>query len=500
MAAAMAALLSACTVGPDYVRPEQPVPVDFRASSNERQVLARPKSRWWTQFGSAELNALVEDALASNHDVRAAKQRIAQAEAKAGIEAGALLPTVQGSSKMETGKKSSNSFAQSATVVQQLYQASIEVSYEIDLWGKNRSAMSAALATAQSSVFERETVVVTLVADVVGTYFQYLQSCERAVVAKRNIENMKRVLSKVEHRQRIGEGSELEVYQQATALHNAEAILPVIELTREQQLNRLAYLVGKSATELKLEGRSLDDVMIPEVSEGLPSELLLTRPDIRRAEANLVAANANINLARAKMFPSFTLTGERGWASSDLHNLISPGSIIWTLAGKLAQTIFDNGKSNSEIAYYEARWNELVELYRQSIIASLRDVEDSLANIRYSKERDEAQGLMVGSARKAFTLSQGAFSIGIVDYLTVLETERTQYNAEDIKIQTRYGRLSAAVGLFKALGGSIEPEKEELRTNPDGTAAPIPAGGAVPGPGDFQNQSSGLRAYYDIHS
>lgn len=469
-AAAVAVMLSACTVGPDYVRPEQPVPEEYVSGDSKQQELPRPKTRWWTQFGSEELNWLVDIALANNHDVRAAMQRIAQAEAKAGMEAGALLPVIQGTGKTQTGKKSQNDFGASSTGTQQLNSIGLEASYELDLWGKNRSNMASAMATAHASVYERETVVVTLISDVVTTYLQYLQAAERVAVAKRNIENMLRVQAKVIKRQRIGEGTELEVMQQETALHNAEANLPVVELAQDQQLNRLAYLLGTTPGELRLQGRSMDSLTIPEVTPGLPSELLLRRPDIRRAEANLVAANANINMTRAKLFPSLTLTVDRGWSSSDVYNLLSPGSIYWTLGAKLAQTLFDNGKSNSEIAYYEARWNELIELYRQSIVAALRDVEDALAAIKRHDSRNKAQIAMVRTARESYRLSQDSFTIGITDYLTVLETERTQYNAEDGLIQSRYSRYAAAVALFKALGGGTEDDPPP--------AAPVaPAGG-----------------------
>jgi multidrug efflux system outer membrane protein len=461
-AAAVAVVLSACTVGPDYVRPVQPIPEEYVSGDSKQQELPRPKTRWWTQFGSDELNWLVDTALANNHDVRAAMQRIAQAQAKAGMEAGSLLPVIQGTGKAQTGKKSQNDFGASSTLIQQLNAVGLEASYELDLWGKNRSNMAAALATAHASVYERETVVVTLISDVVTTYLQYLQAAERVAVAKRNIENMLRVQAKVIKRQRIGEGTELEVFQQETALRNAEANLPVIELGQDQQLNRLAFLLGTVPGELRLQGRSMDSLVIPEFTPGLPSELLLRRPDIRRAEANLVAANANINMARAKLFPSLTLTADRGWSSSDVFNLLSPGSIAWTLGAKLVQPLFDNGKTNSEITYYEARWNELIEIYRQSIVASLRDVEDALATIRRFDARNKAQIAMVRAARDSYRMSQDSFSIGITDYLTVLETERTQYSAEDGLIQSRYARYAAAVALFKALGGGTEDEPEQI--------------------------------------
>ncbi|MBF0326611.1 efflux transporter outer membrane subunit [Magnetospirillum moscoviense] len=458
---ALAALLVAsCTVGPDYVRPETPVPESFRTSADQPS-LPPPPTRWWTEFQSPELNSLVDEALANNHDLRAAVQRIAQAEAKAGVEAGALLPDLKlsGSGSARAPKGGVGSVQTATTETERsdrTYQVGLKSSYELDFWGKNRKAMEAALATAQASVFDRETVAMTLVSDVATAYFQYLQGCDRVLVAEANVDNMKRVLEKVKRRRAVGEGSDLEVASQSAMLSQAEATLPILNLARDQQFHRLALLLGRAPNDLKLGCRPLASVAIPTVRPGLPSELLLRRPDIRKAESDMVAANANIGMARAKLYPSISLTGERGYGSKELINVMSPISMFWTVTASLAQTLFDNGKTQSEIAYYEARWGELVETYRKSIFSSLRDVEDALSSIHHYADRDEASTQRLRHAREAKRLSERSFGIGIIDYLSVLETERTQYNAEDELVQARFARLTAAINLYKAMGGGLE--------------------------------------------
>lgn len=469
--ALLSGLVASCTVGPDYVRPDTPLPQAFRAADPE--PLPPPPTRWWTEFRSPVLDSLVDEALAANHDLKIAVHRIAQSEAKAGVAAGDLMPTLSlaGSADAKAPKGGVGSTTSTSATERsgRDFQIGLKASYEVDFWGKNRSAMEAALATAQASVFSREVVAMTLVADIAGAYFQYLQGCDRTRVAEANVENMKRVLDKVKRRRQLGEGSDLEVAQQNAMLSQAQATLPILALSREQQLNRLALLLGRSSSDVILECRALAEIVVPAVRPGIPSEVLLRRPDIRKAESEMVSANANIGAARAKLFPSLTLTGERGFGSSALINVLSPVSMFWTIGASLAQPIFDNGKTQAEIAYYEAYYGELVETYRKTIYSSLRDVEDSLATIRYSAERDEASTQRLHHAREAKRLSERSFTIGVIDFLTVLDTERTQYSAEDELVQSRFARLNAAVSLYKALGGGIE---EPVSPSPTPDAAP----------------------------
>ena len=222
-------------------------------------------------------------------------------------------------------------------------------------------------------------------------------------------------------------------------------------------------MLGRAPSSLKLSGKSLADLKLPEVAPGLPSDLLLRRPDIKKAEANLIAANANVGVARAKMLPSFSLTGERGWASQLFDNLTAPASIYWTVAGAVATTIFDNGKTEADISYAKARFGELMEVYQQSILTSLRDTEDALAAVRLEGELEVAQQEVLQASLDAYRLSSEAFRLGMVDYLNVLETQRTRFQAEDAKVQSRFGRMSAVVSLYKALGGGMERPEEQVQ-------------------------------------
>lgn len=458
--AAAAVLAVGCSMEPDYARPKMPMPGGWRNAEAVAE-LPRPPSEWWKTFRSETLTQLIEMALSNNRDLKAAVRRIQQAEAFAGITASPLLPTIQISAKDQLSGPSSGVTkvpvrADDRTSIR-FYSLGATVNYEIDLWGKNRSAMNAALANAQASVFDRETVALTLVADVASTYFLFLSACARVAVAQGNVENMKSVLKTVERRAAIGEGTMLEVRQQKTILAQAEATLPIIQTLQAQSLNKLAVLTGLPPQELSFDCRQLDDLLIPEVGPGLPSELLLRRPDIRKAEAGLVAATANIGNARAKLFPSISLTGERGVGSPHLATLLSPNSIFFSLGVNIAATIFDNAKTLNEIAFAEARQAELVELYLQSILASLRDVEDALVAVRRTAEQELAQTEALENASAALNLSQSSYAIGMTDYLSVLESERAKHKSEEEKVLARLERLNASVALFKALGGGSEP-------------------------------------------
>ncbi|CAA7625134.1 Outer membrane protein [Magnetospirillum sp. SS-4] len=490
---------AACSMTPEYQRPQQPLPASFRNQVPEPSPeLPRPLSQWWKGFGSEELNALIEEALDKNHDIKAATFRIAQAEAQAGSAAAALLPTISVSGKRSVDAPTGGQgaiLAAGTNRTHRLSSMSLSASYELDIWGKIRASEASALATALANVHDREALAITLVADLVGTYLQYLEFMDREAVALRNIANMKTMHAAVRERVRLGESSHLELAQQRNVLAQGEASVPPLVLQRERAFNRLATLLGRPPGMLRLSGNSLEGLKVPEVSPGLPTDLLLRRPDIKKAEANLVAANANIGVARAKMLPSLTLTGERGWASQLFDNITSPGSIFFVAAASVAGTIFDYGKTQSDIEYSRAKHSELVEVYQQTVLASLRDVEDALAAIRLQGELEVAQREVLLASEDAYRLSSEAFRLGMVDYLNVLETQRTRFQADDANVQAKSGRLAAVLSLYKALGGGMErPEDraEEQKTSeqkPEGkkpseqkpdTAAVAPRNALIP--------------------
>lgn len=473
------ALLAACSLVPDHPLPPESLPAAFRngtaelgnapAATRSPAIIAtsapsqagppRRISPWWEEFRSSELNRLVETAIADNHDLGAAIARIAQAQAQAGVAEGALLPTVQASGTGQDNYPYGGPGTRDQAPVgktQRLYQAGLAASYELDIWGKDRATLEAAVDATQSSIYDRDSVVLTLAADVTTAYFQYLAAEARVSVAQRNVANMTAVLDLVKKRYDIGEGTGIEVEQQATALAQADAAVPPVMLAREQARDQLATLIGLPPEELAPADDRLDRLAIPAPPALVPSQLLANRPDIRKAEADLLGANANIGVARAQLLPSFDITGQAGLGSFALSSLLSPASFYYLVAGNLNQTLFDNGKSIAQVDYARAVYAEKLEDYRQAILTALKDVEDALAAIRLTLEEEKADDDAVEQARRAYGLIQSAFRIGTTDYLTILDIERTQYQVEDAQVQARLDRLNAAAALFRGLGGDVQ--------------------------------------------
>ena len=466
------ALLGGCSLAPDFKLPAMDLPDWWSNAGAEPRPAAEmdtlvPPPPWWKAFGVPELDALEAAALANNHDLKAALARIAQAEAQFAIAGGPMLPTVGLSASDQVLRRSSASATSTSStsssrtskpgVASHSYQGSVSASYELDFWGKNRAAIESAGATLRASEFDRDVVALTLTANVASAWFQVMALADRVETARRNLAIARQTLELAEKQESFGKVSGLEAAQQRSNVALIEAQVPVLELQRQQARDGLAVLCGLPPARLGPVQATLSALSVPTLAAGLPSELLLRRPDIRKAEAGLRAANADIGVARAQLFPSITLTAERGYSSVHLSSLLEPHSAFWTLGAGLTATLFDHGKLMGNVRLSEAKKLELTEIYQTVVLTALRDVEDGLAAIRLLAEQEGAQALAVLSAREAQRLADIRYREGAVDYLTVLEAQRTLLQAEDGAIQTRLARFNAAIGLYKALGGGTGP-------------------------------------------
>ncbi|KJS37808.1 MAG: hypothetical protein VR70_11650 [Rhodospirillaceae bacterium BRH_c57] len=464
--AALALVLAGCAVKRDtYETPQVPLPETFResvkAAPAEEDTLPRDLSRWWTRFGSEELNRLVEQAMDNNWQVQAAVARLAQAEAGWRRTRASELPSLDGyaNAGAEAPRQGvGNRQPGQDMTSQRTFEVGVRASYEVDLWGANRAASVAAFEQAQASAFARRTVAWTLTADVVTAYLQYLSMQDRVNTATDTLRVMQDLLGAVRERMEGGDANALQVAQQRTAVSEASAVIPVLELQRDQAQHALALLTGTTPDNLRLQGTGISGITFPTVQPGIPSRLLLRRPDIRQAEHELLAADANIDEARAAFLPSFNLTAETGYGSHYLSNLLRPESLLWNLAASALVTIFDAGENDARLDVARARHRELVANYMQASYAAMRDVEDALSSVHYLSQRLEAQREAVAAAREAHELSLMAYSIGTVDYITLLDTERTLFDNEDIFHRIEFERANSSVALFKALGGDAEAQ------------------------------------------
>ena len=278
--------------------------------------------------------------------------------------------------------------------------------------------------------------------------------------AQRNIASAERILNAIRDRFKAGTGTDLDVAQQESVVANQRAQVPPLRQTLDQNINALATLVSRPPEAVRVIGGSLNQIASPRVTPGLPSELLTQRPDIRRQESQLASATANVGNARAQFFPSIQLTGQGGYQSSALSALFQPHAAFFSMVGSLTQPIFDGGRILGNFEFTKARQDELLQIYRKTVVQAFADVDNALMSIRQTTERLRLQRQVVAASRRAFELSEQQLRAGTADIVTVLNTQTTLFQAEDLLWQAQLARLLAIVSLYQALGGGWEPRME----------------------------------------
>ena len=411
------------------------------------------RSGWWRSFGSAELSALVKRSLTANYNLQAAIARIDEARGTAQVAGAPLYPALSLNGTLDRSNGQGTDLKTSRT-----QNAFGLATYETDFWGKNHAAAASAKALAAASIFDSDTVAMTLTASVADTYLQILSLQERLRLAKTIAHDAERVLSLIEVRRSVGTATEIDVEQQRNAVATFDFAVPILQQQLEQNLHALAILVGGIPEGFNVAAHSLDDLTIPQAQANLPSVVLRQRPDIRAAEARLIAANFSVGAARAAFYPSLNLTAAGGIASPSLSHFFPEAKGLSDLGGTLLQPLFSGGQLEGQLQLNRAQVVELTATYRQTVIAALQDVEDSLTAVAQLEDLERADAVAAASARRAARLTAVQFQLGTADFLTVLTVERTLYQAEDALLQVRLQRLQAAVGLFRALGGGFDAE------------------------------------------
>lgn len=457
----IAASSAGCILTKDLPDPALDIPGGYKAALTKASD-APPTLDWWRAFRSTELTTLMEEAQRVNLDIAAAVARFKQADAQARITGAALLPTLSANGS-ETYSRTSGSSASGLSIGGREvvnYNASLAASYQLDFWGQNRDAAQAAEETAVASRFDREVVALTTLTSVANAYFQVLTSQDRIRTAERNIASAQRVLNAITDRFRAGTGTDLDVAQQESLVANQRALVPPLRQTLEQNINALATLVSRPPESVRVTGGSLNNIAIPRVTPGLPSELLTQRPDVRRQEAQLASATANVGSARAQFFPSIQLTGQGGYQSSALSALFQPHAAFFSMVGSATQPIFDGGRILGNFELTQAQQDELLQTYRKTVVQSFADVDNALVAIRQTTIRLRLQRVVVASSQRAFQLAEQQLQAGTADIVTVLQTQQTLFQAEDALWQAQLARLQAIISLYQALGGGWEPKVE----------------------------------------
>lgn len=441
--------LSACSLGPHYRQPTLPQPQAWLtpAASPSGEM---PTPQWWQRFGSPELDALIAQAIAHNDDLAAAMARIEQADATAKIAGASLLPQVGLDASVSRARTAASS---GSPQTRTQYSPLLSASYEIDFWGKNRAAREAAVASAQASRYDRATVELAVMTSVVSDYVQALALRDRIAIAEHNLANAQSVLQGLQTQQRVGIITALDTAQQETAVATLYAAIPPLKQQLRQLNDALAILTGQLPAAVEIQSQGLSAITLPEIAAGLPSELLARRPDVARAEADLIAANANIQVARAAYFPSINLTADGGFVSSTLARSLSPANRVFSLVAGLTQPIFAGGAISGQVDYSKARYAELLANYHKAVISAYANVEDALVAVQKTREQQTRQQATLDKANHAYALANAQLHAGTVNILTVLNTQQAVFSADDQLAQVKLAHIQALLSLYNALGG-----------------------------------------------
>jgi outer membrane protein, multidrug efflux system len=447
-------MLSGCITGdrPDL---DIGIPTAYRAAP-KAAAYAPPPLDWWRGFRSKELTELIEEAQTANFDVAAAVARIVQADAQSKIAGAPLLPAV-GFEGHATRTRSSQANGSTGGSERVSYQMALNASYEIDFWGKNRALSRAAQQNAIASRFDRDVVNLSTVVSVATSYFLVATAQERLRLARKNVAAAERILTLINQRFEAGTASSLEVAQQETLVASQRASIPPLDQVMRQNMATLALLTGRAPALMTVRGTGLYGIGIPRVTAGMPSELLLQRPDIRAAEALLASSDASVEAARAAFYPSITLTGQYGIMSAALKNLFTPQAIFYQIAANLTQPIFDGWLLEGQLELAKGKQDELLNLYRKAIVSGFADVENALIAVADTTETERLQRQVVESSQRAFDIGETRLREGTVDLVALLIIQQALFTAQDNLINARFARLQAVLTLFQALGGSWLP-------------------------------------------
>ena len=442
-------------------QPPAVTPAAFEHATGARGA-SWPAQDWYRGFGSDELNDFVDQAARDNTDLTGARERVAQADARARQSGAAILPKVS----LDGNATYLSGHSQQGSGHELDWFAMLSASYEVDFWGKNRATANAARLEAGASRAERDTVALTLLGGVADEYFQVLALRERLEIARSNRDAAAKILEAVQARFDAGVASPTELASQKAAWYTAQIASSDLEQLEMEARAALALLLGRPPEHFEVRADNLDSLREPVVAAGLPSELLTRRPDVVMAEANLRAAHANLAAARAAMFPNLTLT-----AAAGVQNPALPATVLtipgvgpsYSAIASLTQPIFDHGRLAAQRDEALAREQELLAGYRAAIIASLVDVEKALAAVQHLNAVREFQQGSVAESERAFEGAQLRYQRGSGDFLTLLESQRTLYAARDQFAQYRLARLQALVALCKALGGGWDASSSAMQ-------------------------------------
>ena len=451
-------LLAGCATQVPQALPPQLAPKTF-AGPIAADAKVWPEPAWWQGFGDAQLTALVTQAQDGNRDIAIAAARVLQAEAQSVIQRSALFPQIGGQTDYQRGGCSGQSCARYPN--SKLFGLNFNASYELDFWGLARDNLRAANEQLKAARFAQESVALTVTANVASQYLNVLAIRRRIAIQHQNIDAINAILEVVKLRVKAGSTSHLDLAREQAQLELTQAELPSLETAEKQALYSLAVLLGRPPEGFDVSDADLEKVLPPVVAAGLPAELLLRRPDVAQAEANLASAHANVDAARAAFFPQISLTGQGGFVSTAIGTLLQGSSFGYGYGASLLQTIFDGGKLAGQKDLADATQQEYVAAYQNAALNAYADVEFALTQVANTGRAEDHLRRLIVAAQEAFQISELQYRQGATDLLNVLQAQQTLFSAQDQLVQTVLANRLATIHLYEALGGGWTESPEE---------------------------------------
>lgn len=466
-------LLAGCAIGPDYKRPAVDIPKTWRVE--EKEAMDTANAAWWRQFGDPVLNNLVSSALKENKDIKIAAARVEQYIGQYATTRAILFPQAAASGTAGRARASERGAVPITEGVQNPadnYQVILNANWEIDIWGKLRRSTEAARADLLATEEGRRAVILTLVASVSSAYINLRDLDRQLDIAVETAKSRRASYDIFKQRFEGGVISDMELNQVKSEYELALATIPQLQKIIAQQENAISTLLGRNPGPI-LRGKSIDGLILPAVPEGIPSGLLERRPDIRQSEQALIAANARIGVARSLYFPTISLTGLFGWSSTQLSNLFTESSQMWSYAANAITPIFTAGSISGQVKTAKAFQVQALISYQQTIQTAFREVNDNLVDQKRTREQLEALKRQVDSLREYAKSARLRYETGYASYIDVLDAERSLFNAELQYVQTQGVLFQALVNLYKAMGGGwvVEADKLTAEASKSGRAA-----------------------------
>lgn len=487
VAGALCVTLAGCAVTPDYHPPAPDVPARWSEAPDTSVPAASADSSWWKTFHDPVLDSLVERALQANLDLQLAETRIREARARRNVTAGSRWPSVDATASIARERESKNApnpvlvqpdgQMESPGQAENLFQAGFDAAWELDLFGGIRRSIEAAQADLESAVYDRDAVLLTLLAEVSRNYIELRGIQEQSRIARESLATQQDMLTLVQARYVAGMATDLDVARAEAQVQQTASRLPALDASHQKAVHRLGVLLGQPPGAIADELRPVQPPPVPSIQPplGLPSDLLRRRPDIRSAERRLAAASARLGVATADLYPKFSLLGTVGLASVAAGDFFNGASTLWSVGPSMTWPIFQGGRIAATIKVRDAQQQEALIAYRRAILNGIEDVENAIAAYRHEQARRATLARAVDSEQRAAGFARGRYTAGLTDYRDVLDAQRSQF-----LLQSELARQDTAVSLdlvalYKALGGgwnaAIQPDNKPARAlNSEGEA------------------------------